>query len=574
MYLKQLLIIKKQQILRDIHFHMGLNLIVDETKKDDISTETGNNVGKTTVLKLIYYCFGGDAKEIYTSAESSKDEYPLVKEFLYDNEITIQLILKENLDIEKSKEIIIERNFAKGKKSFRKIDNQNYSADNFKKELRKKIFKDLDVEKPTLKQLIGHNIRYKDKAISNTLKYLGDYTKDVEYETLFLYLLGCSHLHGQEKEKLLEELTQENKYKRRLESSAPKNNYVMMLAAINNEIAKLDEKKDNLNINENFEEDLNKLNNIKLSINHLMEEISLLEIRKDLINESRLELESNNVDINLKELKIIYDEVSSNLGSLNKSFSDLVNYHNKMINNKIKYITKELPDIEKKIISLNEELAILIEDEKKYSTILKKSDTFSDLEVIINQLNKKYQKKGECESIISKIEESEKNIENIENDIQKINDKLMSNEYQEAVKKQVTEFNKYFEEVSQYLYNEKYLLSYDVKTSKSGQQYYSFSTFNENLSSGKKQGEILCFDIAIINFLKDLNLDHLSFILNDKKELMDNNQLLKVAKYAKENNIQLVFSMLDDKVPSSLNNSNNVILRLSQKSKLFKIEEN
>ena len=100
-----------------------------------------------------------------------------------------------------------------------------------------------------------------------------------------------------------------------------------------------------------------------------------------------------------------------------------------------------------------------------------------------------------------------------------------------------------------------------------------FSTFNENLSSGKKQGEILCFDIALIQFSRAMKLAHLSFLLNDKKELMDNHQLLKVASYAKENNIQLIFSILADKVPNSLNNDENIILRLSQESKLFKIEE-
>ncbi len=345
-----------------------------------------------------------------------------------------------------------------------------------------------------------------------------------------------------------------------------------MLAAINNEIERLNQRKENLNINENFENDLNTLNNIKLNINHITEAISLLEIRKDLIHESKHELENNSVDINLRELKAIYDEASENLGVLNKTFSDLVDFHNEMINNKIKYITKELPALEKKIKSYNEELMNLLKEEKNYSNILKKSDTFADLEIVIKELNEKYQKKGKYEGIIARIEESEEQLVNIQNDIQKINKEIMSSSYQEDVKKQVTEFNKYFEEVSEYLYDEKYLLSYNVKENKQGQQFYEFSTFNENLSSGKKQGEILCFDIAIIKFLRDLKLNHLSFILNDKKELMDNNQLLKVANYAKENKIQLVFSMLADKVPNSLNNEDNIILRLSQKSKLFKIE--
>ena len=53
---------------------------------------------------------------------------------------------------------------------------------------------------------------------------------------------------------------------------------------------------------------------------------------------------------------------------------------------------------------------------------------------------------------------------------------------------------------------------------------------------------------------------------------MDNYQLIKVGQYAKENHIQLVFSMLADKVSVKFNNDENIILKLSQKDKLFRIE--
>ena len=383
MFLKQLLILKSGSIIRDIKFHNGLNLIVDETKEGEVSTSTGNNVGKTTVLKLIYFCFGGDAKEIYTSTENSKDEYLLVKDFLINNDIVIRLVLKENLDVEDSKEIVVERNFLKRQKSYRKINGKKYTEKEFSKELKKMLFNGLVAEKPTLKQLVGHNIRYKNRGISNTIKYLDSYTKDVEYETLYLYLLGCSHVKGQQKEELLTQLSQEKKYKSRLESNATKNNYIVMLAAINNEIEKLNMKKANLNINESFEEDLEMLNNIKRDINHITEAISLLKIRKDLINESKQELEKNSVDIDLVELKTIYEEVSENLGTLNKTFSDLVNYHNAMINNKVKYITKELPLIEDKINSYNEQLTKLLEDEN-----LPEAERKEYAEIIIEESNR------------------------------------------------------------------------------------------------------------------------------------------------------------------------------------------
>ena len=66
MLLKSIVISKiGGEIIRDIFFRDGLNLIVDETPTIS-GKETGNNVGKTTVLKLIDFCLGASAKNIYT----------------------------------------------------------------------------------------------------------------------------------------------------------------------------------------------------------------------------------------------------------------------------------------------------------------------------------------------------------------------------------------------------------------------------------------------------------------------------------------------------------------------------
>ena len=51
MFLKQLIISTEKEIIREIPFHKGLNLIVDESN-DQV---TGNSVGKTTVLNTRDY---------------------------------------------------------------------------------------------------------------------------------------------------------------------------------------------------------------------------------------------------------------------------------------------------------------------------------------------------------------------------------------------------------------------------------------------------------------------------------------------------------------------------------------
>ena len=63
MYLKKLTIKTPKEIIREMDFKAGLNLIIDDT--DDVSSKTtGNNVGKTTVLKLSIRIL--KIKKIYT----------------------------------------------------------------------------------------------------------------------------------------------------------------------------------------------------------------------------------------------------------------------------------------------------------------------------------------------------------------------------------------------------------------------------------------------------------------------------------------------------------------------------
>lgn len=103
MFIKSLQIANKDGVIRLIKFHAGLNLIVDETPVDEASTEstktTGNNVGKTTVLMLVDFCLGADAKGIYTDPETKKGEYTLVKNFLIETEVLITLTLVEDLGL-------------------------------------------------------------------------------------------------------------------------------------------------------------------------------------------------------------------------------------------------------------------------------------------------------------------------------------------------------------------------------------------------------------------------------------------------------------------------------------------
>ena len=138
MFLKQLIIQDNYSIIRDIHFHKGINLIVDETRTTD-HKESGNNVGKTTVLRLIDFCLGGKGKNIYQDPEFKGRDNAEVKNFLQENNIVITLILKENLDDVLSPEIEIRRNFLTGKKNISEINDQSVPQKEYQSILKRLI---------------------------------------------------------------------------------------------------------------------------------------------------------------------------------------------------------------------------------------------------------------------------------------------------------------------------------------------------------------------------------------------------------------------------------------------------
>ena len=322
MFLKSLTISSDSQIIREINFRNGINLIVDETPISENKIETGNNVGKTTVLKLIDFCFGASAKGVYLDQESKK-EYQLVKEFLKEQKILIKLILKEDLDIPSSKEIEIERNFLSRTKIIRRINGQDLTEDEFESKLTELIFPNHQADKPTFRQIISHNLRYEDEKISQTLKTLDRYTSGVEYETLHLFLLGCEVGSGNKKQELLTKIQQENTFKKRLEKNQTRTAYETTLALIDSDIEKLNRKKANLNLNENFEKDLDKLNSLKYQINKISSEISKLNIRRDIILEAKQELEANVSNIDANQLQIIYQQATNQISGIQKTFQDL-----------------------------------------------------------------------------------------------------------------------------------------------------------------------------------------------------------------------------------------------------------
>lgn len=569
MYLSKLTISSPGKVIRDIEFHKGLNLIVDETLEN--TTGTGNNVGKTTVLRLIDYCLGGDVDGIYRNPEDKHESYVLVKDFLTGNNVIVTLILVDDLDTP-SKKVVIERDFKTGRSSLIRINGKDVTRKDFVAKLESAIFPEVKTETPSFRQIIAHNIRIDNLRLENTLKTL-TMGKNEEYEALYLFMFGCPNDSAARKTQLAQELVTEKKYKRRMERNRSKNEYKAAISVIESDIEKLVERKDTLNINENLQQDIDNLNALRAQINKVTSRTSLLSMRRELINETVESFDKQNFGEDVVQLEMIYKQASAYVPKMQRTFKELVDFHNTMLENKKAFVAQELPSIQEEIESLSVELERLKEKETVMAEKVLKSDTYEELEGIIVQLSELSRRKGEFESYISQIEMAEKAIKEKCEEMKKIDDGLFTEDFAQRLDAQRDKFNKIFSEVSHEIYNEQYIISYEVDTQKGKQLYKFHITDVANFSSGKKQGEISCFDIAYTVFADQEGIPCLHFILNDKKELVHGNQLNKFAEAVNKYNVQFVCSMLYDKLPPVLRKDEHVVVRLSQDSKLFRIEE-
>jgi uncharacterized protein YydD (DUF2326 family) len=573
MFLKLLEITNKFGLIRSINFHAGMNLIVDETPSDEVLA-TGNNVGKTTVLMLIDFCLGSSPKGIYTDPENKKNENSQVKGFLIGTEVLVKLTLVRDLGNIDSESIVIERNFLSRSKMVRRINGVQKTEDDFEAFLTEYLFPGHYGKKPTFPQIISHNIRYKDLSITNTLRTLHQYTRDDEYESLYLFLLGCDFDHGDIKQRILTQIKIESSFKSRLETTQTRSAYEASLALLLLEIEQLDFKKNGLKVNPDFERDLKKSSDVKYQINHTSSLLSRLKIRMSLTHEAISEINSSYANVDVEQLKLLYENVTDRVSGIQRTFEELVSFHNGMILEKSRFISKEIPVLESKISRYESELSDLLAEEQKLNRRISKSDSFSELESVILECNDKHRRRGEYETVISQISEVEKTIEDLSDSLKGIDDELFSVESEAAIQLQLNKFNKFFSSVSHELYGEQYALKVDREVNRTGQRIYKFVSFNTNFSSGKKQGEITCFDIAYNLFADDEGIACLHFLLNDKKELMHDNQLANISKLIDRESfhVQFVASILRDKLPLELNQEKYFVVKLSQVDKLFRIE--
>ena len=514
-------------------------------------------------------------RTIYVSPEDNRTVNEQVKRFLVEKKVVVTLTLVSDWTAQ-AREVRIRRNFLNYGKAIRDINGESVSDKEYVTVLQQVIMGEV-TDKPSFRQLIGHNIRYSNVAVNQTLRYLEGTNSDTVYEALYLYMLGCNYNNADLRQETMDKLTTESRFKNRLEKDKTKNILITELGIIKAEIEELENQKSQLHLNPDFEKDMQQLTDLKVDITTLSAQMSSLKLRHSILTEAQQEMLNQKSDVDIESLRQIYAQANKYIGNLHHSFVELLAYHNNMMDKKAEFVGNELPGLEQQIGHLESELTELRFMERNLSDKLLQSSSYADYEMLISELTQKHEKLGSLEQQIKQIEEVDDEMTKLQSILEDIDKDLFACAFQEKVQGQLDKFNKYFARISQQLYGEKYAMTYSVVTNRTtGKEVYKFSIIpidsgTVNFSAGKKQGEITCFDMAYILFADQEGIPCLHFGLYDKKELMHDHQLIETSKFVGSHlNLQFVMSILQDKLPESLNDDKYIVVKLRPDDKLFR----
>lgn len=305
MYLKALNIYVDDVLLRNIPFFLGLNLIVDETHTANLQ-ESGNNVGKTTVLRLVDFCLGGDGTNIYRDPEFKDKSNSIIEKFLTERNVIIELILGNRPEAG-IQSIKIRKNFHKRNQKLQEINDCNIiNNKEFDRKL-KELFFDSRVDKPTFRQIIAKNIRDEKNKLINTIRVLHQTTTFEEYEALYFFLFGISTDNAEKKQQLTAAIKDEEKILLRLRKETSKSELEQSLLVVQRDIGDLEKRKREVVAGTDPNFNSSRINEINALINEATSKIGALGIKRQLIVESRDEIARRRMEIDLEIVRSIYE---------------------------------------------------------------------------------------------------------------------------------------------------------------------------------------------------------------------------------------------------------------------------
>jgi uncharacterized protein YydD (DUF2326 family) len=543
-----------------------LNLILDTPTS--AKTKSGNSIGKTTVLRLIDFCFGSDGNDIWEDAEF-KSKNQEVYDFLH-GKVPVSISL-EIEDPSRGKHTL-RRYFteADGSGEMFQIDDTRFrQAKGYRNAIRQLLF-GVAGEKPTLRQLMPKFVRSSPKAMSRTLKYLGDYASTAQYEAIHLFLFGF--FASETLEKRLRLTDQKKKLDRDWEALTRlrgEEEIEQLLIHLRREIEEIGLSPEIRGEVPEIAKRATVVTDIRSKSSAVAGKLSRFDAEIASLRLAIQELKKEYSDIDRKAIEAIYQEAQSYIPKLHHDWSDLVDFIQNLRGRKERFLEAQITDLSREAEQAREGLAKLQIEERNEIGALVQSPEFAKALELRTELQEKLKRLGS-------LEQNQQDLKDLKDKINSITSELLLTQNtidaeKTALRDRLSVFNKYFSQLSKTLYGEQYLLTFEE--SASGSLAFKLTAVGANVGSGKKASQTAAFDLAYIDFLHESKIHFPDFVCHDGLEQIHANQMAALLHEADEVDGQLILATLRDKLPPQLPKDfveRNTVLELSQDDKLFR----
>jgi uncharacterized protein YydD (DUF2326 family) len=565
MQLEHLTIRRGATVVRTITFKKGLNLILD--KPTSQKTQSGNNLGKTTVLRLIDFCLGSDGDDIWQDSEFKRSINRDVYDFLHGaTPVTVELALESG----KSDGHLFVRSF-NAKKSdpnaFRTNKDSHKNVTEYRAAVRSILF-NAGGTKPTLRQLCPKFVRSSPQIMGKTLKFLGDYGSEADYEALHLFLFGFFAVDVLEERPRLQ--TQRKKLERDLQALTrmrDEGEIEQLLLHLQSEVQDLSLSSQARGEVPEIATHADRVSEIRSCAASIAASLGRVEAEVNAIHLAVEELQSEYADIDRQTIERIYKEAQRYIPKLQHDWNELTVFIQNLRGRKERFLQAQASDLEEKATALRIELETLQAQEKTEIGVLMKSRAFNQALEVRADLQDRLKRLGSLEQDIADIRELKTQIGTVANRLAATKEQIEMGKAK--LRENVAIFNRYFSKLSKELYGEEYLLHFDE--TERGSVAFRLSSVGSNVGSGKKMSQTAAFDLAYVDFLRATRTPFPTFVCHDGLESIHGNQLAALLQIAATLNGQLIVATLRDKLPAMQKTfiSDNTVLELSQDDKLF-----
>lgn len=566
MQLINLKVFRDEILIREIKFKDGINIITN-------SEDNGNQIGKSTALRVLNFCLGSDGKSIWHDPES-RTINEAVEEVVTSGRVLFSLdmhVNKKNYRINRRIHKVQQKTRAV-QKIYSYINNDEFDTnDKFKAALAPIL--GFSISNPTYSSIKNRFVRLDKKTASNIYRYLNSNTSDQQYILYYSYLFGFSgHDDLASEIQFGEEKSQRNDRISMLLNGRTEQDYKDKLRSIDDEIEILKNKEELFDFKDSQNKGIEKLKNTREEIAKLTSEISKLNIRISYSQRTISGYEEKKSNINTDLIEKVYAEAKLLLPDLKKTLEDTIEFHKQVISKKINYLKEKIRDYQLSVGNMETNLNGLLDEERNLFSALIGESHLSGFIVIEKEIQDKREERGRTSVVVDEVQHESSEISKLDMKIQRLREKNKLQILQ--LSQHIEVFNKHLKSFSRAIFKD-FSLSFNVGT-KSGTNEIEFSVVNlERVSGdGAPRAAALAFDMAFVEFVKETGASFPEFTLQDYLEASDQDKLATLSRIANENKIQVVISVLKDKLASLSQEfiDKNSVLTLKKSDKFFQID--